>query len=46
MKPIFIYFQEISLYQNNMFRLDFSNTNTVYKIHFSSNNDFFDIDEL
>ena len=41
MKPIFIYFKEIPLDQNNRFTLYFSNTDIVYQIHFSSNNDYF-----
>ena len=41
MKPIFIYFKEIPLDQNNRFTLYFSNTDIVYEIHFSSNNDYF-----
>ena len=41
MKPIFIYFKDIPLDQNNRFKLDFSNTDIVYKIDFSSNNDYF-----
>ena len=41
MKPMFIYFKEILLDQNNRFTLNFSNTDIVYEIHFSSNSDSF-----
>ena len=35
MEPVFIYFKEIALDKNNKFTLEFSQTDQIYKIHFS-----------
>ena len=35
MEPIFFYFKETPLEPNNKFTLDFSNTESIYQIHFS-----------
>ena len=41
MKPIFIYFKEIKLDDNNNFTLDFSNTEIIYEIDFLMKNDYY-----
>ena len=39
MKPIFIYFKEIELDDNNKFTVDFSNTEIIYEMDFLTKND-------
>ena len=39
MEPVFIYFKEIALDENNKFALEFSQTDQIYKIHFSPKKD-------
>ena len=34
MEPVFIYFKEIPIEENNKFTLDFSQTEQIYKAHF------------
>ena len=41
MEPVFMYFKEIMLDKNNKFMLDFSQTNQIYKVDFSSKKDYF-----
>ena len=41
MEPIFIYFKEIALNENNKFMLEFSQTDQIYKVHFSLRKDYF-----
>ena len=41
MEPILIYFKEIMLNENNRFKLEFSQTNQIYKVHFSPRKDYF-----
>ena len=41
MKPVFIYFKEIVLDDNNKFTLDFSTTKFIYKIDFLTKNDYY-----
>ena len=41
MKPVFIYFKEIVLDDNNKFTLDFSTTEFIYKIDFLTKNDYY-----
>ena len=41
MEPIFIYFKEIALNENNKFTLEFSQTDQIYKVHFSPRKDYF-----
>ena len=41
MKPILIYFKEIALNKNNKFTLEFSQTDQIYKVHFSPRKDYF-----
>ena len=40
MEPIFFYFKETPLEANNKFTLDFSDTELVYQINFSNENDY------
>ena len=40
MEPIFFYFKETPLRVDNRFPLDFSNTELIYQINFSTKNDF------
>ena len=39
MNPIFIYFKEIELDDNNKFTVDFSNTEIIYEMDFLTKND-------
>ena len=41
MEPIFFYFKETPLGVDNRFTLDFSNTELIYKINFSTDNDYY-----
>ena len=41
MEPLFIYFKEIALNKNNKFTLEFSQTDQIYKVHFSPKKDYF-----
>ena len=41
MEPIFIYFKEIPIEEKNKFTLDFSQTNQIYKVHFSPKKDYY-----
>ena len=41
MKPVFIYFKEIVLDDNNKFTLDFSTTEFIYEIDFLTKNDYY-----
>ena len=41
MEPIFFYFKETPHEANNKFTLDFSNTEFVYQINFSNENDYY-----
>lgn len=41
MKPVFIYFKEIVLDDNNKFTLDFSTTKFIYEIDFLTKNDYY-----
>ena len=41
MEPIFIYLKEIALNKNNKLTLKFSQTNQIYKVHFSTWKDYF-----
>ena len=41
MVPIFTYFKEIALNENNKFMLKFSEINQIYKVHFSPRKDYF-----
>ena len=41
MEPVFIYFKEIALDEDNKFTLEFSQTGQIYKVHFSSKKDYF-----
>ena len=41
MEPIFIYFKETPLGADNKFTLDFSNTELIYQINFSTENDYY-----
>ena len=41
MELIFIYFKEIALNENNKFTLEFSQTDQIYKVHFSPRKDYF-----
>ena len=41
MEPIFFYFKETPLEANNKFMLDFANTELVYQINFSKENDYY-----
>ena len=41
MEPIFFYFKETPLEANNKFTLDFSDTELVYQINFSNENDYY-----
>ena len=41
MEPIFIYFKEIAFNENNKFTLKFSQTDQIYKVHFSPKKDYF-----
>ena len=41
MKPVFIYFKEIALDENNKFMLECSQTDQMYKVHFSPKKDYF-----
>ena len=40
MEPIFFYFKETPIDVNNRFTLDFSNTELVYQINLSTENDY------
>ena len=41
MKPVFIYFKEIFLDDNDKFTLDFSDTEFIYEIYFLTKNDYY-----
>lgn len=41
MKPVFIYFKEIVLDDNNKFTLDFSDTELIYEIYFLTKTDYY-----
>ena len=41
MEPTFFYFKETKLESNNKFTLDFSNTELVYQINFSTKNNYY-----
>ena len=41
MESLFIYFKEIALNENNKFMLEFSQTDQIYKVHFSLKKDYF-----
>ena len=41
MEPTFIYFKEIALNENDKFTLEFSQTDQIYKVHFSPRQDYF-----
>ena len=41
MEPIFFYFKETSIEANNKFMLDFPDTELVYQINFSNENDYY-----
>ena len=41
MEPIFIYFGEVKLYENNKFTSEFSRTYQIYTVHFSSKKDYY-----
>ena len=41
MKSIFFYFKETPIGVDNRFTLDFSNTELIYKINFSTDNDYY-----
>ena len=41
MEPVFVYFREIALDKNNKFTLEFSQTDQIYKVHFSCKKDYF-----
>ena len=41
MEHILIYFKEIALNENNKFTLEFSQTDQIYKVHFSPRKDYF-----
>ena len=41
MEPIFFYFKETPLGVDNRCTLDFSNTELIYKINFSSDNNYY-----
>ena len=39
MEPVFIYFKGIPIEENNKFSLNFSQTDQIYKAHFSPKKD-------
>ena len=41
MEPVYIYFKEIALDENNKFMLEFSQTDQIYNVHFSPKKDYF-----
>ena len=41
MEPVYIYFKEIALDENNKFILEFSQTDQIYNVHFSPKKDYF-----
>ena len=41
MEPVFIYFKEIPIEENNKFNLDFSQTDEIYKVPFSPKKDYY-----
>ena len=41
MEPISFYFKDMPLGVNNRFTLDFSNTELIYQINFSTKNDYY-----
>ena len=41
MNPIFFYFKETPVDVNKRFTLDFSNTELIYQINFSTENDYY-----
>ena len=41
METTFIYFKEIALNENDKFTLEFSQTDQIYKVHFSPRKDYF-----
>ena len=41
MEPTFIYFKEIALNKNDKFTIEFSQTDQIYKVHFSPRKDYF-----
>ena len=41
MEPIFFYFKEMPLEANNKFTLHFSNTELIYQINISAENDYY-----
>ena len=41
MEPIFFYFKETSTRVDNKFTLDFSNTELIYQINVSNENDYY-----
>ena len=41
MESLFTYFKEIALNKNNKFILEFSQTDQIYKVHFSLKKDYF-----
>ena len=41
MEPVFIYFKEIPIEENNKFTLDFSQTEQIYKAHFLPKKDYY-----
>ena len=41
MEPIFIYFKEVTLNENNKFTFEFSQADQIYKVHFSPRKDYF-----
>ena len=41
MEPIFIYFREVKLYENNKFTFELSRTDQIYTVHFSPKIDYY-----
>ena len=41
MEPVFLYFKEIALDENNKFTVGFSQTDQIYKVHFSPKKHYF-----
>ena len=41
MEPIFFYFKETPIDENNKFVLDFSTTESVYQVNFLTKNDYY-----
>ena len=41
MEPVFIYFKEIPAEENSKFTLDFSQTDQIYKVHFSPQKNYY-----